>query len=201
MSEKKNKSWPMTRDQSFIAAAVFVSFFVLWFLWAAVGNKFICWIGGKSNLSGWVQAFGSIVAIIGAALFPIIHYRYMENKKNLDQLKLDKQLMLRVKKVFIDLEKDINSCSVRYIFCLKKSEDYSDEYGFILDELPIKEINKLFEEFLLWFKPYHNLMGDPLISSSVSGVSGDISRLMSGLSPVARTIVSDGSTQSARTAT
>lgn len=68
MSEKKNRSWPMTSEQSFIAAAVFLSFFVLWFLWAAVGDKFICWIGGKSNLSGWVQAVGSVLAIVATAL-------------------------------------------------------------------------------------------------------------------------------------
>lgn len=68
MSEKKNSLWPMTSEQTFIAAAVFVSFFVLWFLWAAVGDKFICWIGGKSNLSGWVQAVGSVLAIVATAL-------------------------------------------------------------------------------------------------------------------------------------
>lgn len=88
MSEKKNRSWPMTREQSFIAAAVFVSFFVLWFLWAAVGDKFICWIGGKSNLSGWVQAIGSLM-IVGVTVFLWSKDRLLMQRKELQEIEIE----------------------------------------------------------------------------------------------------------------
>lgn len=65
MCGKKTYSWLMTRQQSFIASVVFVSFFVLWFLWAAVGNQIGNWFDENENLSGWVQAIGSIAAIFG----------------------------------------------------------------------------------------------------------------------------------------
>ena len=65
MCGKKNYSWLMTRQQSFIASVLFVSFFVLWFLWAAVGNQIGNWFDKNENLSGWVQAIGSIAAIFG----------------------------------------------------------------------------------------------------------------------------------------
>lgn len=69
MTEKKNAAQfiPMTSTQAAIGGGALLGFFALWFLWAAVGDKFICWIGGKNNLSGWVQAIGSIVALCTTA--------------------------------------------------------------------------------------------------------------------------------------
>lgn len=78
----------MTSTQAAICASIFIGFFVLWFLWAAVGDKLICWIGGKNNLSGWVQAFGSILAIV-AAIF-ISNNESRANKKQKEKEKLDR---------------------------------------------------------------------------------------------------------------
>lgn len=55
---------PISDTQAAIGAGAIMSFFVIWALIAGVGDEFVCWIGGKGNLSGWVQAFGSIAAIV-----------------------------------------------------------------------------------------------------------------------------------------
>lgn len=62
---KSKKIIPISDTQAAIGAGAIMSFFVVWALIAGVGDDFVCWIGGKSNLSGWVQAVGSIGAIIG----------------------------------------------------------------------------------------------------------------------------------------
>ncbi|WP_313238697.1 hypothetical protein [Delftia acidovorans] len=54
---------PISDTQAAVGAGVIISFFVLWALIAGVGDAIVCWIGGKANLSGWVQAVGSIATI------------------------------------------------------------------------------------------------------------------------------------------
>ena len=88
MVEKKKTAQfiPMTSTQAAIGGGAFIGFFALWFLWAAVGDGFIQWVGGKNNLSGWVQAIGSIAAIIATALgtrWQILKSKYIqeENEK------------------------------------------------------------------------------------------------------------------------
>lgn len=61
---KSKKIFPISDTQAAIGAGAIMSFFVVWVLIAGVGDDFVCWIGGKSNLSGWIQAIGSIGAII-----------------------------------------------------------------------------------------------------------------------------------------
>lgn len=92
MAEKKKTAQfiPMTSTQAAIGGGVLIGFFALWFLWAAVGDEFIDWIGGKNNLSGWVQAIGSIVAIFSA-----IYVVNLQNKKNIEinyDLELSKKI-------------------------------------------------------------------------------------------------------------
>lgn len=74
----------MTRDQSFIAAVVFVSFFVLWFLWAAVGDELLCWIEKHPGLAVWVQAIFAIISIWAA--FFMSNLNYLKEKH--DDLKI-----------------------------------------------------------------------------------------------------------------
>lgn len=89
MSEKKSRSWPMTREQSFIAAAVFVSFFVLWFLWAAVGQSALCWIESHPGTASWVQAIGGLLAIIFAGRFVGRQIKHAEFQQRRLQLESD----------------------------------------------------------------------------------------------------------------
>lgn len=68
---------PITKVQAAIGAVAMLAFFILWLLIAAVGDDFILWIGGKNNLSGWVQAMGAIAAI-GVAIW--VPYKIEANK-------------------------------------------------------------------------------------------------------------------------
>lgn len=79
VTEKKKVAQfiPMTSTQAAIGGGALIGTFALWFLWAAVGDKFIFWIGGKANLSGWVQAFGSMIAICVAIYVP---YKIQNNQ-------------------------------------------------------------------------------------------------------------------------
>jgi len=112
MSEKKNNSWPMTRQQSFIAAAVFVGFFVLWFLWAAVGPSVICWIEDHPGIASWVQAVGSISAIWFA--FYVARYQaILSEKKALiarkKRIRAYAVVIEKIKKCFGELNNVFNS--------------------------------------------------------------------------------------------
>lgn len=61
---------PISETQAAIGAGAILSFFVIWALIAGVGDDFVCWIGGKNNLSGWVQGIGSIAAVCVAIWVP-----------------------------------------------------------------------------------------------------------------------------------
>lgn len=148
MEGKEIKIWPMTRDQSFVAAAVFVSFFVLWFLWAAAGDRFICWIGGKDNLSGWVQAIGSIAAILVTAYIARKDSVERDREKNIELQKELKKI-----KFYLGERKFLNSF-LNYEYRYKRVEKdyfgnnehikkYKNIYVFILTK---KYINQAFLE-------------------------------------------------------
>lgn len=155
MAEKKKVAQfiPMTSTQAAIGGGALIGFFALWFLWAAVGDKFICWIGGKDNLSGWVQAIGSILAVLGAGSFPLIHHKYVEKEKKKDKEREARIYMVSILPALQGLEDDVRSCSMRYIFCL--DEDMEE-----------KELNKLFKEFVKWFDQYKNFMSETLHASA-----------------------------------
>lgn len=77
--EKSNsrKIVPISDTQAAIGVGVIFSFFVLWLLIGWVSDDFLKLIGGKNNLSGWVQAIGSILAVLIAIAVPY----GLENKK------------------------------------------------------------------------------------------------------------------------
>ncbi|MEQ6435441.1 hypothetical protein V8Z74_10415 [Comamonas sp. w2-DMI] len=148
--KKTAQSIPMTSTQAAIGGGVLIGFFALWFLWAAVGDEFIDWIGGKNNLSGWVQAIGSILAILGAALFPLIHHKIMDGKDQ-DRKKREARLyLIRIYPILKDFEDDVRTCAYRYIFAL-------DSVG-----MQENNISELFSEFTEWFKQYENFLDDSL---------------------------------------
>jgi len=78
MTEVKSKEIiPISDTHAAIGAGAIIAVFVAWALVVGVGDDFVEWIGGKANLSGWVQAIGSIVAILIAIIVPY----NLENKK------------------------------------------------------------------------------------------------------------------------
>lgn len=89
MDGKKIKIWPMTREQSFIASTMFVGFFVVWFLWAAVGQSVLCWIESHPGTASWVQAIGGLLAIIFAGRFVGKQIRHAEFQQRRFQLESD----------------------------------------------------------------------------------------------------------------
>lgn len=66
MKELKEKIWPMTPNQSFVAASLFVAAMFLLLFLTAIGEELLSWINANAGLASWVQAIGSIAAIIGA---------------------------------------------------------------------------------------------------------------------------------------
>ncbi|QRI88692.1 hypothetical protein JQN63_20390 [Delftia lacustris] len=69
---------PISDTQAAIGAGALMAFFVVWALIAGMGDTFVNWIGGKDNISGWVQAFGSIAAIVGT--FSVAKYQIDRQK-------------------------------------------------------------------------------------------------------------------------
>lgn len=102
MSEKKIHPLPMTREQSFIAAAVFFGFFVLWFLWGAVGESVICWIEKHPGMASWVQALGSLGAIFAIWWQVKTGIRFSINKERLDE-KIKQEKLIRKSEILIKI--------------------------------------------------------------------------------------------------
>lgn len=88
MEEKKKTAQfiPMTSTQAAIGGGALIGTFALWFLWAVVGDAVMCWIETHPGMASWVQAIGSIAAIIATALgtrWQILKSKYIqeENEK------------------------------------------------------------------------------------------------------------------------
>ncbi|ROQ90112.1 hypothetical protein EDF72_5117 [Delftia acidovorans] len=77
--DRSNKIIPMSDTQAAIGAGVIMCFFVIWALISGLGDEFIYWIGGKGNLSGWVQALGSVAAII--AVWWQVNHQIKDSRK------------------------------------------------------------------------------------------------------------------------
>lgn len=90
---------PISDVQAAIGAGAMLAFFVFWALIAAVGDDFLKLIGGKDNLSGWVQAIGSIAAIIAAALGT----RWQINKSNSLQEHADLKSKIQMSEVCLEM--------------------------------------------------------------------------------------------------
>lgn len=65
--EKTAQFIPMTRTQAAIGGSTLISFFVVWFLWAAVGEYLLFFVENNPGMASWIQAIGSIAAIFGSA--------------------------------------------------------------------------------------------------------------------------------------
>lgn len=94
----KTKIWPMTQNQSFIAAALFVVVLFISLLLSAVGDDLLCWINKNSGLAAWVQAIGAL-AIVWATYQ--LHY---ETKRKLDLEVKDRKHIERTKAKFFLVE-------------------------------------------------------------------------------------------------
>jgi len=111
---------PMTRTQAAIGGGALISFFALWFLWAAVGQSVISWIESHPGIASWVQAIGSILAIIVAICIPYSQHQISLKNKFLNEIKISK-----IKWIFI--KNDVQSYLDPIKSILKILEDLSRE--------------------------------------------------------------------------
>ncbi len=168
MSVKKNNSWSMTRDQSFIAAVVFVSFFVLGFLWAAVGDELLCWIEKHPGLAVWVQAIFAIISIWAA--FFMSNLNYLKEKH--DDLKIHDDYRIEyLRDHVIEMEKAIED-GVELIGytpwgCIDlvsaSTGEMSKRYGFIyvdLDDEGKGSLNRYRKDSFYWYQKLIQTNGD-----------------------------------------
>ncbi|WP_370678453.1 hypothetical protein [Comamonas sp. GB3 AK4-5] len=154
ISIKRLRSPLMTSNQAAIGGVFIIGFFICWFVYAYFWSDILCAIGGKDNLSGWVQAIGSIFAILGAALFPVIHNKIASDNELSKKEKEAILYLLRIKPILRDFEDDVRTCGYRYVFAL-------DPVG-----MQENDIVKLFSEFREWLKQYDNFLDDSLPAQS-----------------------------------
>lgn len=136
----------MTPEQSLIASALFVGFFVIWFWWGAVGDDFICWIGGKDNLSGWVQAVGAIIALFVTAYIARLDGVHRKKEQN----RRDKAEIREIK--FHLFKTSFWNAFVTYISIYRGFAEYKgnivnnkDYFGFYVLLNTIRHFDHLFE--------------------------------------------------------
>lgn len=71
----------MTPEQSFIASALFVGFFVIWLLWSLLKWPSLIDLLKSNDAANWVQAFGAIAAILVSAYIARSDTRAREKEK------------------------------------------------------------------------------------------------------------------------
>lgn len=184
MEEKKKtvQFIPMTGTQAAIGGGVLIGFFVLWFLWAAVGEAVMCWIEAHPGMASWVQAIGSIAAIVATALgtrWQILKSKYIqeenEKKNNIHMseacLEMCNAVMsiMSIKEASVDLNakifKSISlSKTVKHDFkSLERLNDLQETLRLLLmKNLPVDLMKSLFQlqkivgqykEFIQEFNP------------------------------------------------
>ena len=72
MKNSNKKFSSITPCQASIAGAFFLSFFVLWFLWASVGERVLFWFEKHPATGSWAQAFFGALAIVVALGVPYL---------------------------------------------------------------------------------------------------------------------------------
>lgn len=112
----------MTRDQSFIASALFVGFFVIWFLWAELKWPSLNVLLKNNNAAAWVQAFGSISAILITAFIA----RYDSRKR-------------------VEKDKDVHAKEMRRIFYFLNKTGLSESLYFLLTRYENSKLTKFGE--------------------------------------------------------
>lgn len=90
-----------------ILAGSFLGFFVLWILFSIIGDDFMRWLDRKDKLASWVQAIGSILALIIAMAVP-----YYQQEKGKSERSKERNMVSRDNYLFIKREVDfyINVC-------------------------------------------------------------------------------------------
>lgn len=130
---KSGKIIPISDTQAAIGAGAIMSFFVLWALIAGVGDEFVCWIGGKDNLSGWVQAFGSIATI---------YYSLKVSRRQMDaQRRLQEEQLISERQVSAEKEKndEISKKLRGYRSLFRRLASVQSRIGYIIHVIDIEK--------------------------------------------------------------
>ncbi|NWE12443.1 hypothetical protein [Pseudomonas yamanorum] len=109
----------------------------IWIVWAFVAIGVLGWalfivldaFGVKSDAAAWVQAVGSIMAILGAAAFPVFH-----SKKNAIEMQERTNAIIKTAADLISRELGLLIASM--VGNIKQVEDLQDEIQSCLDNDP-----------------------------------------------------------------
>jgi hypothetical protein len=90
--------------------AVVLSSLALWWAYGRYWADMLCWINANQPLAGWVQAVGSIAAVIGtwwATTYQIRKARLIQDALRVEQAKASMQRELDINKVCQELARDL----------------------------------------------------------------------------------------------
>lgn len=154
MSNSDNKIWPMNADQSFFAAAGFVTMLVCIFILLAVGDRQLCWVNKNAGLALWIQAFGSIGAIGIAGFVVNKQIRFSKQQSYEARIRHESHLLFACLEVANEVDEFIRNTSHK----LKENTLYGQDAH-------IAKINSLSEMLKgLIIKPPHSIAIAPLLT-------------------------------------
>lgn len=143
MRDKRSASKPTKSDCAFFGAALLVFFIVIIISWPFLGARVLSWIVANDKLATWVQAVGSIGAIIGSAY--LVRYQFvkmeMTKRSAAGDLLVESFLFFKMFNDGLDsLEININrgQVSVQEIIRLKS---FLDEVLIVLRSIKLEELS------------------------------------------------------------
>lgn len=102
--KKNQKIIPIDDTHAAIGVAVSIILFLIIIFVRNFGDEFVVFVGGKSNLSGWVQALFSVFAIVVAIIIPYRQYKDSREKDNVIALLGAISMTERLRVLYNDLQ-------------------------------------------------------------------------------------------------
>lgn len=127
VKEKAKIYRSMTSTHAAIGGAAFIGFFVIWLLWALVGEAALVWIECHPGTASWIQAIGSIGAIIAAAMIARADHGVREEKDRQSEYREIRWIYLALRKnnVLSSIDAFLYSFEHLYtVLVLNKMHDY-----------------------------------------------------------------------------
>lgn len=127
MKSLKTKIWPMTPNQSFIAAALFVVVLFISLFLSVVGDDLLCWINKNSGLAAWVQAVGALAIVLATYQ---LHYETkskldleVKNRKHIEKTKAQ-FFLVEIGDLFLKIDLFVYHIDSKIEFCQKEYVEY-----------------------------------------------------------------------------
>lgn len=170
MKAKKREFKPTKSECAFIGAFLFVSFFVLWFLFGTwlKDFEFLCWIEKRPGFWAFLQALAAIVTLVSTA---ITWYWQISRQKIAEENLFNEKEKLNTYKKY-EFRKFLRTHSVfQEIELFTKGYDFTffDRGSDIFKE---KSIVNFFSEYDFFHKKYQNIL--PLVTKLYEDMNGSI---------------------------